>query len=198
MGLFDDLKKQNNVEAPLAVDHVAVAQQGIIAAERRLEVEASLPGPGLRRTPPGVELLRLARTNPRLDEESKAVFLEALLTLPNEHRAALAAGVTVLEARKARREDPGFAAAWDHAVALATGAAESEAWRRAVDGVPKKVFYQGQPIDVQHEYSDALLTRILAAHEPKYEPRSNIKAEGSLNINWLDLVKAMHEVNQEK
>ena len=40
---------------------------------------------------------------------------------------------------------------------------EDEAVRRAVEGVPRPVFYQGQIVGAVQEYSDELLIRMLKA-----------------------------------
>lgn len=187
MGLFDGVPKKV-AETPRATA-AQTAISGMEVAERQLENAAAWQ-PIL--TPGGAELLRRARESRPLDDRAKAAFLEALASLPNEHRAALAAGVTMPEARKAKREDPAFAEAWDMAIHLAAGYAEAEAWRRGVEGVTQGVYHQGIKIDTKQEYSDSLLTRILESNVPRYERRSHVETTGQINLNWLDLVKAVH------
>lgn len=193
MGLFDGISTvKTNVPA---ADHIETAKAGMEVAERQLEARAAFQ-PIL--TPQGVELLRRAREQRPLDEAAKAAFLEALQEVPSEHRAALSAGVTILEARKAKREDGAFAEAWDSALHLAVGYAEEEAFRRAVRGVPKGIYYQGMKVDTENQYSDQLLGRILEANEPRYERKSQVKADVTANVNWLELVRAVRDPENSK
>lgn len=198
MGLFDRIKTADTTAVPIQVDRISVAIEGIKLAENQLAAQAAFPPADVENTPPGVFLLRLARNSPSMDENRKALFLEAMMELPNEHVAALRAGVTVIEARRAKREDPQFAGAVEHAAALATGAAEGEAWRRAVKGVEKQVWFQGAPVGTEQIYSDTLLTKVLAANEPRYEPKSHVTADVNTNVNWFELVNAMKAAKEDK
>lgn len=198
MGLFDVIQKVGVVEIPQTDSGAAAAVQGIELAERRLEAAAALPGPSqMQKTSPGVELLRLARENPPFTDEAKARYLEALCEVPHEHRAALAAGVTILQVREAKKKDPQFAAAAEMAKNLAVGMAEEEAFRRAIQGVPKTIFYQGIPVGSEQEYSDALMSRILESNDPRYERKSNLKGELNTNFNWFELVQALQARSEE-
>lgn len=191
MGLFDRIKEHASQEIPPAPDYIAAAKVGMEVASAELEIKAMLREP--ENTPPGVKLLRLARENREMEEQEKAVFLQKLMEVPNEHRAALAAGVTILQARKAKREDPGFATACEMAKNMAVGFAEEEAFRRAVEGVPKQVWHQGIPVGTEQVYSDSLMGRILEANDPRYERKSQVKADVAVNMNWFELVQALAE-----
>ena len=68
--------------------------------------------------------------------------------------------ITTYEERR-RNED--FAARWDEAVELGTSALEDEAVRRAMAGVQKSVYYQGEVCGEVTEYSDTLLAMMLKA-----------------------------------
>jgi hypothetical protein len=80
-----------------------------------------------------------------------------------------------------RREDKEFAAEWDRALELAVGMFEDEAARRAVHGIDKPVFYQGEQCGVIREYSDTLLTVLLKAHKPDmYRERISTEFTGDV------------------
>lgn len=75
--------------------------------------------------------------------------------------------------------DPAFALAFDDAKEQATDAMENEARRRAVDGVDKPVFQGGELVGYIREYSDTLLTKMLAANRPeKYRERASVEVTG--------------------
>lgn len=75
-----------------------------------------------------------------------------------------------------RNNDPEFAKAWDEAREMAADRLEQEAIRRAVDGVNKPVFFQGEIVGFEKEYSDTLLVLLLKAHKPdKYRERSDVR-----------------------
>jgi hypothetical protein len=69
-----------------------------------------------------------------------------------------------------RKQDPGFASAWEEAEESAADALEAEAWRRAVDGVPEPLISAGKVVhddDGQalaiRRYSDILMLALLKA-----------------------------------
>jgi len=140
-------------------------------------------------------------------------FLTSLASTGIVSKACAAAVVSRqrVMAHKARSAD--FAAAFDDAMEQAVDMAEAEAWRRAVRGVTKPVFYKGTPVwqvkhvpvldpdtleptgrftfdhvldehgqpvpYLEHEYSDALLAKILGAHRKAFSTeRTEITGSG--------------------
>lgn len=71
-------------------------------------------------------------------------FLEALKRTGIVSRACDAVGVLTGTVYSLRKRDADFAAAWDDALEVAVDRLESEAWRRAHDGVEEPIVYQGQ------------------------------------------------------
>lgn len=55
------------------------------------------------------------------------------------------------------------------------GSMEDEAWRRAVDGVDKPVFYKGEICGYVREFSDRLLLAMMRANIPKYVERQQVE-----------------------
>lgn len=125
------------------------------------------------------DLLRLAGT---LDEKRKHIFLRVLAETANAKLACQSAGYRNMAAiNRAIKNDPGFAEAYDEAMAAAGEFVEAEAVRRAMHGTKKAVYYKGDIVGWEIQYSDSLLALLLKAAKPdKYADRS--KQEASLNV----------------
>jgi hypothetical protein len=81
------------------------------------------------------------------------------------------------------RDDDEFAALWDEAVEAGTDLMEDEAVRRAVEGVPRPVFYQGQIVGSIQEFSDFLLDRQLRARrKAKYSDRVESAVSAAVRV----------------
>ena len=102
-----------------------------------------------------------------ITEEDKKKFLEALASFPSVKRAAEIAGFTNIAFYQQRQKDPEFRKAWKEAIAECRRAAEAEAYRRAVLGNEKNVFYQGKVCGKVTEFSDVLLIFYLKSHLPE-------------------------------
>src|SRR6516225_7362240 len=88
----------------------------------------------------------------------KAAFVRSLSDCGNVRAAAQQVGFAATCLYDHRRRDPAFAEAWDAAMETAMETVlEPEAIRRAVDGVDKPVYHQGQQVGTVREYSDTLL-----------------------------------------
>ena len=105
----------------------------------------------------------------------KAVFLAALAEVPVVVHACKAAGVNRATAWRAREADPEFAQAWDEALEEGVDRAEQEAFRRAVVGYEKPVWYKGELVGTETVHSDALLALILKGRRKKvYAERTEL------------------------
>jgi len=87
------------------------------------------------------------------------------------------AGVNRAAAYRARQEDAAFAEQWDLAIEDAVDLLEAEAWRRAFDGVTRRVYWKGECIDVIQEYSDRLMMLLLKGRRPSIF-RDNVSVTG--------------------
>ncbi len=87
---------------------------------------------------------------------------------------------------------PAYAEAFAEARAEACEALESEAWRRAVEGVVRPVYYRGKVVGTVREYSDTLLIFLMKAAMPqKYRDNAKInKTEGAEIIERLNAGRA--------
>jgi len=104
-------------------------------------------------------------TNPT--HETKAKFLKSLSRYGNVTKAAKAARVHRATPYDWKQDDEELAEAWDAALEEASDHLEAEAYRRAVTGVTRDVFYQGEKIATERHYSDALLTLLLKSNRPE-------------------------------
>lgn len=125
------------------------------------------------------DVLRLAGT---LDEKRKHIFLRVMAETANLKVAAAAAGFKNTAAiNRIRKTDAAFEAAFQEAAEAAADMIESEAVRRAVNGVRKNVWYKGEIVGEEIQYSDSLLAMLVKAAKPdKYAERQ--KNESTTNI----------------
>jgi len=108
--------------------------------------------------------------------EFKEAFVTLLSSLPNITACCKLLGIAVENIRRARVKDPEFDEAVKNAIEEGYDMLEEEARRRAVDGVDRPVFFQGEQCGVIREYSDQLLITLLKANRPKkYNPGVDIK-----------------------
>lgn len=110
------------------------------------------------------------------------VFLETLQATGNVSGSARAAGIDRTTAYEHRGRHPDFASRWEAAVEEATDGLETEARRRAVEGVEKPVYQGGELVGTVQEYSDTLLLALLKAHRPD---KFRDKFQGAIQVGGL-------------
>jgi len=121
--------------------------------------------------------------------EIKEAMLLLLEEIPSITQVRKVFGISQSALARARESDPDFDQAIKMAKEEGYDLAEEEAYRRAVVGVDKPVFYRGEKCGDIREYSDTLLQFILRHNRPKiYNPGVKItagdgeKVEFSFNI----------------
>lgn len=142
-----------------------------------------------KRKPAGRAAKRTKRT--RSGPDWAPAFLAELSLRGNIRDACGACGVGRTAVYQRRDSDEAFARQMADALQESNDRLKREAWRRAVEGVRRLKFHQGEPIMVpvlnpdgtqatnekgeplftpyvEHEYSDALLTQLLKAHCPEF------------------------------
>jgi len=113
--------------------------------------------------------------------EHRDVFLEALRAGYSVRHAAERAGPSAQRFYQWRQEDEVFGEEWAAAVEAGTDLLEDEAHRRAMHGVAKGVWYRGERVGEELEYSDKLLEVLLRARRPeKYAPAAQMKHSGTI------------------
>jgi hypothetical protein len=114
----------------------------------------------------------------KLTKARRGEFLRALADTGSITAATTAAGTSRTRVYEFRKLDSAFAAAWDEAEETAADRLESEARRRAVEGVPEPLVSagklvrddDGQPVAMRR-YSDQLLVTLLRMHRPVQRAR---------------------------
>ena len=104
-----------------------------------------------------------------------------------EGRARTAAHISKANVDRLYRADIEFQEAVDDARDKWADRLEAEAYRRGVEGIEKGIYYQGEKVDVERQYSDALLSQMLKAHRKAlYGNETKITgagAGGALTVN---------------
>ena len=118
--------------------------------------------------------------------KTKQQFLEVLGTTGNVSAAAAAVGMSRSGAYQLREKDWPFSKAWEEAVEVGVDQLESEARRRALEGVDKPLYYQGKQCGVTKEYSDVLLIFLLKKLRPAiFDPTLITREEALKYINKI-------------
>lgn len=108
-------------------------------------------------------------------QERQIVFLVTLAETGCVTDAAREAGITARSAYRLRAHPDGkpFAAAWDHALRLATGNLLSAAYERAIAGTPTQHWRDGKLVGESRAPSDRLLIYLLNTLKPfRHGPQS--------------------------
>jgi hypothetical protein len=121
----------------------------------------------------------------RRTDRAREIFIATLSEFCNVSEAARAAGIARSTAYEWREDDAEFAALWDEAEQHAADKLEREAWRRAVEGVEKPVYYRGDEVGHVKEYSDRMLEILLKGHRPeKFVDRIKAEHSGSVPVTF--------------
>jgi len=136
--------------------------------------------------------------NRQFDADRKAEFLRELAATGRRTDARNAVGISARTityhlSPDSDRYDPEFAAGYEEAMQEYRDALVREAHRRAVEGVPEPVYYQGARVKekdgreaVVLKYSDRMLELLLKRHIPEFRDRTTVdqtvKHEGRVEL----------------
>lgn len=118
------------------------------------------------------------------DKEAKLVFLMCLSRCGLIGKSAAAAGVRYMTVKEHRRKDPLFDEAVEEALGYFRDRLESEALRRAINGVEVPLYYKGEQVGTRLEYSDRLLEKLMDRYIPEYRDANRV----DVNLNTGVLV----------
>ncbi len=126
-------------------------------------------------------------------------FLAELSERGNIRDSCRASGISRQGFYNRRNADEAFAAQVALAIEEAADALEREAWRRAVEGCERPVYYLGERCGGIREYSDTLMSLLLKAHKPdRFRERSEVKHSGEVKQkHTYDLSKLTDEQLQQ-
>ncbi|EYB69065.1 hypothetical protein DEIPH_ctg011orf0032 [Deinococcus phoenicis] len=115
----------------------------------------------------------------KLTQKKREDFLIELEQHGNVTRAARAIGIRRQYAYEVKAEDPIFSEAWDNALQEWADLLEGEADRRAFEGTVKGVWYKGEQVGEEKQFSDTLLMFRLKALRPDlYKERQATELTG--------------------
>ncbi len=119
----------------------------------------------------------------------QTIFINTLRQNGNIRASCEKAKINRATAYRERRSNKEFDELWGAALEDAGDTLEAEAWRRAVKGVLKPVFYQGEETGEVREYSDTLLIFLLKGAKPeKYKDRGEISGPGGGPIPFKEII----------
>ena len=110
----------------------------------------------------------------RIDAVLKEICDQLRQSCGDFHASARRAGVSVDFVTNWIKDDPEAAKQIEEAQRVGYMALESAAIQRGVHGVEKAVYYKGEVVGTETQYSDALLGKLMEARLPAYK-----KGEGS-------------------
>ncbi len=113
-------------------------------------------------------------------EKRYSLFLAELAKTGQVAASAKAAGVDRSNAYQRRLRNPTFAQRWDDAIESFADAVEAEAFRRAVTGITKGIWWQGARVGEEQQWSDSLLLAMLRAKRSReYGDKSKVEVTGA-------------------
>lgn len=148
-------------------------------------------------------IIRLDDKYPVVSEHAKERFLKVLSQCGLFNKAARASGLTPQQVRKAMAIDKDFAMDAEVAQDDYAEVIEEEIHRRAIEGVDKPVYHQGERIDTVKQYSDKLLETLAKAKAKDYKPNTesthtsnNVLVVNTSSGNVSELLKQGQDAKQ--
>ena len=120
-------------------------------------------------------------------QRDKNRFLNYLVDCGTISKAAKAMGISRQTHYLWLHSDSNYAIAFNRARAMANDLLEEAAYRRAVEGCERGIYYKGDRIATRIEYSDTLLAMLLKGAFPdKYKARVQLETvgDGAAELAW--------------
>lgn len=127
----------------------------------------------------------------RTEINLEAVCRALLVNCGDFHGACRSAELSPMFVRKWMDDDDKVAERIKNATEVGALGLESAAINRAVNGVEKGIYYQGEVVGYERQYSDGLLTQLLKARVSGYKEEST----QNLNVNLAAQIKIMPRAN---
>lgn len=125
-------------------------------------------------------------------DKKKNDFLNALLETGLRNKAAEIVGISRQTHYVWMKNDDEYAEKYEEVRLMLVDNLEDAAYERAVNGVERKVYFKGEEVGTQTEYSDQLLVVLLKANMPeKYKEINKVELSG--NVGIADALKAAME-----
>jgi len=115
-----------------------------------------------------------------IKDKKKNDFLNALLKTGLRSKAADMSGISRQSHYLWLKTDDEYAMAYEKVRQMLIDTMEDAAYERAVNGIDRKIWFKGEEVGTQKEYSDTLLALLLKANMPeKYKDKS----ETTVNVD---------------
>jgi len=115
------------------------------------------------------------------------LFLQRLAAGDMPSTAAKKAGASLKQVRELQESSRAFAEMYSEAISTKVDLIEEAAFERAVNGIAKPLYYKGEPIGEERQYSDPLLSKLLEAYRPEtFTPRQNVKQYTAIEVSVRD------------
>lgn len=122
----------------------------------------------------------------RTDENLKAICDQLRQNYGDLHASARQCGMSLDFVTNWIKDDKEAASQIEEAQRVGYMGLESVAVQRAVYGVEKGVYYKGEKVDVERQYSDTLLMKVMEARVPAYNKKENANTfNGPTQINIM-------------
>lgn len=124
------------------------------------------------------------------NRKKRAVLQAILYTGGNLSKAIEVTGVARASHYKWMKHDPVYTAVYDKQYRRSITILETEAIRRAIDGVAEDVYHNGMVVGSKMKYSDNLLMFLMKQRDPSYrdnQPQTNVGiwgSDGNVNIEF--------------
>jgi|SRR5579864_1512437 len=103
-------------------------------------------------------------------------------------RASKQCGVSMLFIQQWRKDDPDVDERIKNACEIGTQTLVSAAITRGVYGIERGIYYKGEKVDTQLEYSDTLLQTLLKAKVPEFSRDSDGSSSPQVTVNIANLM----------
>lgn len=146
----------------------------------------------------------------RTDEKLKEICDNLRTTYGDLHVSARRTGVSIDFVTNWIKDDREAAAAIEEAQRVGYMGLESEAIRRGVEGVQKAVWFKGQKVGEETQYSDTLLVKVMEARVPAYNKKegggNTFNGPTQINVmpradnfdQWLEMKKSTLDARDAK
>lgn len=132
-------------------------------------------------------------------QRDKNRFLNYLVDCGTISKAAQVMGISRQTHYLWMRGDSNYAIAYGRARQMANDLLEEEAYRRAVEGEERGIYYKGEKVGSRREYSDTLLAMLLKGAFPeKYKDRVQHETvgDGAAELCWEDDEEGEDEIGE--
>jgi hypothetical protein len=126
---------------------------------------------------------RIGTTKKPRGPDWRPAFVAQLALNANIRCACEAAGIGRTTAYRWRDDDPEFARQWDEAIEAGCDRLEEALFKRAVHGVTRTVWHQGEPVGEEQVYSDTAAIFLLKGNrKEKYAERTESRVSAAVQM----------------